>query len=85
MQIESSLLLFEEQAPRTLQEETLEGYELNTNSFPTKELKLELTLSIPKVEELILTSDEDEEEALTTMDEGSKQISRTSTMSLDGL
>ena len=85
MQIESSLLHFEEQAPKILQEETLEIYELNTNSFPTKELELELTLPIPEVEELILTNDEDEGEALATMDEGSKQIFRTSTMSLDGL
>ena len=37
MQIESSLLPFEELAPTILQEETLEGYKLKTNSFPTKE------------------------------------------------
>ena len=37
MQIESSLQPFEELAPTILQEGTLEGYKLKTNSFPTKE------------------------------------------------
>ena len=45
MQIESSLLPFEELAPTILQEETLEGYKLKTNSFPTKELDFERTSS----------------------------------------
>ena len=53
MQIESSLLPFEEQAPKILQVKTLEGYGLKTNSFPTKELDFELTLPILKVEEHI--------------------------------
>ena len=85
MRIESSFLHFEEQAPKILQEDTLEGYELKTNSFPTKELDFEFPSPILKVEELILTSDEDEEGALATMDEGPKQSSRTSIMSLAGL
>ena len=46
MRIESSLLPFEEQAPKILKEETLEGYKLETNSFPTKELDFELTSPI---------------------------------------
>ena len=41
MQIESSLQHFKEQAPDFLQEETIEGIELNTNSVSTKELELE--------------------------------------------
>ena len=35
MRIESSFLPFEEQAPTILQEDTLEGYKLEANSFPT--------------------------------------------------
>ena len=85
MWIKSSLLPFEEQAPKILQEKTLEGYELNTNSFPTKELDFEFTSHNTKVEKLILTSDEDEEEVLATVDEGTKRRSQTSSMSLAGL
>ena len=70
MRIESSLPPFEEQAPKILKEKTLEEYELKTNSFPTKELDFEFTSPITEVEDLILTSDEDEEGALATMDEG---------------
>ena len=43
MPIESSLLSFEEQPPKILQDYTLEGYKLKINSFPTKELAFELT------------------------------------------
>ena len=85
MRIENSFLHFEEQAPKILQEDTLEGYELKTNSFPTKELEFELTSHIPEVEKFILTSDENEEGVVATVDEGPKQSSRTSTMSLAGL
>ena len=85
MEIESSLIPFEEFAPTILQEETLEGYKLKSNSFPTKELDFELTSQTMEVEELILTKDEDEEEILALMDEGPKQSSRTSLMSLVGL
>ena len=73
MQIDSSFLPFEEKIPKILQEDTLEGYELNANSFPTKNLDYEFQSPIWKVEELILTSDEDEEEVLATMDEGPKR------------
>ena len=72
MQIESSLLPFEEQAPKILQVKTLEGYGLKTNSFPTKELDVELTLPILKVEEHILMSNKDEEGVLAMMEEGPK-------------
>ena len=85
MRIESSFLHFEVQAPKILQEETIEGYKFEANSFPTKELTFELLTPILEVEEVIFTSDEDEEGVLTMMDEGSKQSSRTSPMSLDGL
>ena len=61
--LESSFSPIEEPTPKIIQEDTIEGYELKTNSFPTKELELELKLPIPKVEELILTSNEDEERA----------------------
>ena len=44
IRIESSLLPFDELAPTILQQDTLEGYKLKTNSFPTKELDFELTL-----------------------------------------
>ena len=70
MQIESSLLPFDELAPTILQEETLKGYKLKINFFPTKELDFELTSHSTKVDELILTSDEVEEGALAMMDEG---------------
>ena len=83
--LESSFQLIKEQAPVILQEDTLEGYKCEANSFPTKELAFELTSPIPEVEEVIITIDEDEEGVLTTMDEGPKQTSRTSQMSLVGL
>ena len=85
MQIESSLQPFEEQAPKLLQEDTLEGYELKTNSFPTKELEFDLTSPVLKMEKLILTNDEDKKGVLATMDEGLKRSSRTFLMSLAGL
>ena len=85
MRIESSLLPFDELAPTILQEDTLEGYKLKTNSFPTKELDFELILHNTDVEEIILTSEEDEEGVLAMMDEGPKKSSRTSQMSLAGL
>ena len=78
MRIESLFLHFEEQAPKILKEETLEGYKFEANSFPTKELSFELTSPIPEVEEVILTSDEDEEGVLSTMDEGPKRRSQNS-------
>ena len=82
MRKESSLLPFDELAPTILQEDTLEGYKLKTNSFPTKEFDFELTSHNTEVEELILMSDEDEEGVLAMMDEGSKKNSSTSPMSL---
>ena len=85
MRIESPFLHFEEQAPKILQEETLEGYKFEANSFPTKELAFELLTPILEVEEAIFTSDKDEEGVLTTIDEGPKQSSRTFPMSLAGL
>ena len=85
MKIENSLSLNKKDAPKILQEDTLEGYKFEANFFPTKELAFELTLPISEVEEVVLTSDEDEEGALATMDEGPKRRSRTSPMSLDGL
>ena len=85
MKIERSLSLNKEDAPKILQEDTLEGYKFVANSFPTKELAFELTLPILEVEEVILKSDEDEEGVLATMDEGPKRRSRTSPMSLVGL
>ena len=83
--IESLLLHLKEQAPDILQEETLEGNELNTNSVSTKELELELKLHNLDMEEFILMKDEDEEEEVATKDERPKQSSRTSPMSLAGL
>ena len=85
MRIKSSLLPFEEQAPKILQEETLKGYKFEANSLPTKEVAFEILSLIPEVEQFILTSNEDEEGVLATMDEGSKRRSRTSLMSLAGL
>ena len=70
MQIESSFLHFEEQAPKILQEETLKGYKLEANSFPTKELAFEFLSPIPKVEEVILMSDEEEEGVLDMVMKG---------------
>ena len=55
-----------------LQEETLEGFELEANSLSTKELEFELTLHGMEVEEFILTINEDEEGVLTMIDEGPK-------------
>ena len=63
----------EERAPKILKEETLERYKFEANSFPTKELAYEPTLTIPEVEEVILTIDEDEEGVLATMDEGQSE------------
>ena len=68
MRIESSLLPFDELAPTILQEDTLQGYKLKTNSFPTKELDFELTSHNTDVEELILTSEKDDEGVLAMMD-----------------
>ena len=59
--LESSFLLIKEQTPKILQEETLEGYKFEANSFPTKEFAFELTFPIPEVEEVILLSNDDEE------------------------
>ena len=70
MQIESSFLHFEEQAPKILQEETLKGYKFEANSFPTKELAFEFLSPIPKVEEVILMSDEEEEGVLDMVMKG---------------
>ena len=82
MRIESSFRHFEEQAPKILQEETLEGYKFEANSFATKELALEFTSPIPEVEEVILMNDEDEEGVLAMIDERSKRRCWTSLMSL---
>ena len=85
MWIDRSFLPFEEQAPKILQKETIKGYKLKTNSFPNKELAFELISPIPEVNEVILTSDEDEEGVLATIDEGPNQTFQTSPMSLAGL
>ena len=82
MWIKSSFLHLEEQATKILQEETLEGYKIEANSFPTKELAFELLTLILEVEEVILTIDEDEEGVLAKMDEEPKRRSRTSPTSL---
>ena len=76
IQIESSFIPFEEQAPKIFQEDILEGYQLKTNSFPTKKLDFELLSPIPKLEDLILMSDEDEEGALAMMNEGQSKALR---------
>ena len=55
-----------------LQEDALKGFELEVNSFLTKELAFELTLQNIEVERLILTSDKDEEGVLAMIDEGPK-------------
>ena len=65
-----------------LQDDTLEGYKFEANSFSTKELAFDLTSLNTKVKILILMSDGDEEGVLAMMDEGPKRRSRTSTMSL---
>ena len=62
MKLKSSFMLIKEQVPKILQEDTLEGYKFEANSFPTKELAFELTSSIMEVEEVILMRDEGEEE-----------------------
>ena len=82
MRIESSFLPFEEQAPKILQGDTIEGYKFEANSFPTKELEFEILSPIPGVEEVILKSNEYEEGALVMIDEEPKQSSRTFLMSL---
>ena len=51
MKIENSFSLIKEDAPMILQEDTLEGYKFEANSFPTKELAFELISSIMEVEE----------------------------------
>ena len=71
--LESSFPLIDEQAPKILQENTLEGYKFEANSFPTKELAFEPTWIIPEVEKFILASDEDDEGVLVAMGEGLKQ------------
>ena len=68
MWIESSLLHFEKQAPRILKEDIIDGFKVNTNSFPIKELGLEPVLTIPKMEELILIKGEYGEAAVATKD-----------------
>ena len=83
--IESSLLLIEEKIPMILQDDTLEVYKFEANSFPTKELAFELTSPIPKVEEVILTSNEDEKGVLAIMDEGPKTRSVRSRCSAESL
>ena len=70
MKINNSFLTNKEQSPMILQKDTLEGYKFEANSFPAKELAFELTWQNMEVEELILDSDEDEEGAVATMDEG---------------
>ena len=70
--LESLFQLIKEQALVIPQEDTLEGYKCEVNSFPTKELAFELTSPIPEVDEVILTNHEDEEGVLATMDEGLK-------------
>ena len=70
--LESLFSPIEEPTPKILQEDTIEGYKCEANSFPTKELAFELTLIYSEVERFILTSDEDEEGVLATMVEGPK-------------
>ena len=84
MRIESSLQHFKGQAPDFLQGETLEGIDLNTNSFPIEELDLELLLYIPELEKVIFRTDENKEGALAMEDERLKQRSSTFPMSLAG-
>ena len=81
IKIEISFLPIEKQSPMFLQEDSLEGFELEANSFPTKELAFEFKLHNTEVEKLILVSDEDEKGVVATMDEGPKKRSRTSPMS----
>ena len=79
--IESTLLHLKEQALDILQEDTLKGFELNTNSLPIEELDLELSLYIHEVEEVIFRTDEDDEAAVSTKDEWPKQEASTFPMS----
>ena len=72
MNIESSFPLIKEKAPVILQEDTLEEYKFEANSYPAKELAFELLSPISEVEEVILTSNEDEEGVVAKMDEGTK-------------
>ena len=81
IKIEISFLPIEKQSPMFLQEDSLEGFELEANSFPTKELAFEFKLHNTEVEKLILVSNEDEKGVVATMDEGPKKRSRTSPMS----
>ena len=85
MKINNSLSPIEEHTPILLQEDTLEGFGLKTNSFPTKELAFELISPIMEVGEFILVYDEDEERVLAMMDEGPKRSTRTSPKNLAGL
>ena len=85
MKIESSLSLIEEHAPMFLQENTLEGFGLKTNSFPSKELAFELISPIIEVEKIILARDEDDKRVLAMMDERPIQSFQTSLKSLGGL
>ena len=73
--LESSFPLIEDQAPKILQEDTREGYKFEANSFPTKKFAFEITSPILEVEEVLLTSDEDEEGVLASIDEGPKRRS----------
>ena len=68
-----------------LQEDTLEGYKFEANSFSTKELEFELTSHNTKVEKLILAIVEDEEGVLAMMDERTKRRSQPSPVSPVGL
>ena len=85
MKIKSSFLPIKDHAPIFLQEDTLEGFELEADSFPTKELAFELVSPILKAKKLIPVSDEDEEGVLAMTNEGPKKSSQTSIMSLAGL
>ena len=82
MRIENSLLPFDELEPTLLQEDTLERYKFEANSFSTKELAFELLSPIMELDEFILTYDEDEDGVLAMTGEGPKRRSRTSPMSL---
>ena len=74
MKIESSFLLIKEDTPMIFNEDTLEGYKFEANSFPTKELAFELLSPILKVMKFILTSDEDEGVLTTIMKGQSKHF-----------
>ena len=72
MEIESSFSTIKEDVPKILQEDTLERYKSESNSFPTKELAFEFKLHNTEVEKLVFTSDEGEERVLATIGEGPK-------------